>query len=272
MPSRLYIIDSHGQLYASYYAIRSMTSPKGEPTNATYGFVATLLKVLREEKPEYLVACFDLPGPTHRHEAYAEYKAQRRPIPDDLPVQIERVHEILSLLGIPAVESPGYEADDCIAAMVERGRKAGLDVVICSRDKDLEQLIGPGVTVLDTRSFEHLDPAAIVKKRGVRPEQMGDVLALMGDASDNIPGVPGVGPKTATKLIAEYGTLDALLARADEIKGKVGERIREHRDDAIRSRQLVQLAPDAPITIDLEACRTPASFDTPGVVALFRGL
>ena len=272
MPSRLYIIDSHGQLYASYYAIQSMTSPKGEPTNATYGFVATLLKVLREEKPEYLVACFDMPGPTHRHEAYAQYKAQRRPIPDDLPVQIERVHEILSLLGIPAVESPGYEADDCIAAIVERGRKAGLDVVICSRDKDLEQLVGPGVTMLDTRSFERLDGEAIVKKRGVRPEQMGDVLALMGDASDNIPGVPGIGPKTATRLIAEYGTLDALLARADAIKGKVGERIREHRDDAIRSRQLVQLAPDAPITIDLEACRTPASFDTAAVVALFRGL
>ena len=272
MAPRLYLIDSHGQLYASYYAIKALTSPKGEPTGATYGFVATLLKVLREEKPEYLAACFDLPGPTRRHEAYAEYKAHRKPIPDDLPVQIERVHEILRLLGVPAVESPGYEADDCIAAMVERARAAGLDVVICSRDKDMEQLVGPGVTMLDTKTFERLDTAAIVKKRGVNPEQMIDMLALMGDASDNIPGVPGIGEKTATRLIAQYGTLEELLAHADEIKGKLGERLRAHTEDALRSRDLVRLLPEAPLAIDLDACRTPESFDTEQLVALFRDL
>ncbi len=272
MPPRLYIIDSHGQLYASYYAIQALTSPKGEPTNATYGFVATLLKVLREEKPEYLAACFDLPGPTHRHEAYEAYKAQRKPIPEDLPVQIERVHEILGLLGIPAIESPGFEADDCIAAMVERGRKAGMDVVICSRDKDLEQLVGPGVTMLDTKSFEHLDAEAIVRKRGVEPKQMLDVLALMGDASDNIPGVPGIGPKTATRLVVEHGSLENLLAHADAIKGKVGESLREHRDDALRSQALVRLDADVPLEIDLESCRTPTSFDTARLVARFRDL
>ncbi len=272
MAPRLYLIDSHGQLYASYYAIKALTSPKGEPTGATYGFVATLLKVLREEKPEYLAACFDLPGPTRRHEAYAEYKAHRKPIPDDLPVQIERVHEILRLLGVPAVESPGYEADDCIAAMVERARAGGLDVVICSRDKDMEQLVGPGVTMLDTKTFEHLDAEAIVKKRGVNPEQMIDMLALMGDASDNIPGVPGIGEKTATRLIAQYGTLEELLAHADEIKGKLGERLRAHTEDALRSRDLVRLLPEAPLAIDLDACRTPESFDTKQLVALFRDL
>ena len=272
MAPRLYLIDSHGQLYASYYAIKALTSPKGEPTGATYGFVRALLKVLREEKPEYLAACFDLPGPTRRHEAYAEYKAHRKPIPDDLPVQIERVHEILRLLGVPAVESPGYEADDCIAAMVERARAAGLDVVICSRDKDMEQLVGPGVMMLDTKTFERLDTAAIVKKRGVNPEQMIDMLALMGDASDNIPGVPGIGEKTATRLIAQYGTLDELLAHADEIKGKLGERLRAHTEDALRSRDLVRLLPEAPLAIDLDACRTPESFDTKQLVALFRDL
>ena len=272
MAPRLYLIDSHGQLYASYYAIKALTSPKGEPTGATYGFVATLLKVLREEKPEYLAACFDLPGPTRRHEAYAKYKAHRKPIPDDLPVQIERVHEILRLLGVPAVESPGYEADDCIAAMVERARAAGLDVVICSRDKDMEQLVGPGVMMLDTKTFEHLDAEAIVKKRGVNPEQMIDMLALMGDASDNIPGVPGIGEKTATRLIAQYGTLDELLAHADEIKGKLGERLRAHTEDALQSRDLVRLLPEAPLAIDLDACRTPESFDTEQLVALFRDL
>jgi len=272
MPRRLYVIDSHGQLYASFYALPNLTSPKGEPTGATFGFVGTLLKILRDEKPDYLVACFDLPGPTHRHEAFAAYKAQRPPMPDDLVVQVRRAHEVLAALGIPAVESAGYEADDCIAAVVERARRDGLDVVICSRDKDLEQLVAPGVTMLDTKTFEHLDPEGIRKKRGVTPEQTVDVLALMGDATDNIPGVPGIGPKTATKLIAEYGSLDNLLAHAEEVKGKVGENLRAHRDTALQSRQLVRLHADAPIDLDPKSCATPESFDRAAVVALFRDL
>jgi len=272
MADRLYILDSHGQLYASYYAIGGLTSPTGEPTGATFGFVGTLLKVLREEKPAYLVACFDLPGPTHRHEAYAEYKAQRRPVPEDLPVQVDRVHEILRLLGVPAVESPGYEADDCIATVVRWAREQDLEVVICSRDKDLEQLVGPGVEMLDPRSFEHLDAKAIEAKRGVRPEQMADVLALMGDATDNIPGVQGIGPKTAAKLISQYGDLETLLARADEIKGKMGQRLRDGADDARRSRDLVLLRDDVPLNLDLQACRTPTDYDTDALVAVFREL
>ena len=272
MAKRLYILDSHGQLYASFYAIQSLTSPKGEPTNATYGFVATLLKILREEKPDYIAACFDMPGPTHRHEAYADYKAQRKPMPDDLRPQIERVHEIVRLMGIPSVESPGYEADDCIAALAKKARAAGLEVVVCSRDKDLEQLVAPGVRMLDTKSFEHLDEAGIRKRRGVEPAQMADVLALMGDASDNIPGVPGIGPKTAVKLVAEYGSVENVLAHADEIKGKVGENLRAHRDDALKSRALVELDADMPLPLDLEACRTPETFDRAGIVSLFREL
>jgi DNA polymerase-1 len=272
MPPRFYIIDSHGQLYASYYAIRELTSPTGEPTNATYGFVATLLKILREEKPDYLAACFDLPGPTHRHELFEEYKAQRKPMPTDLIVQIERVREILGLMGIPQVESPGFEADDCIATLARQARAAGMEVVICSRDKDLEQLVGPGVTMLDTKTFERLDAEGIMKRRGVRPEQMQDVLALMGDASDNIPGVPGIGDKTAVKLVAQYGSLEGVLAHAAEIKGKLGERLRQHKEDALRSHELVRLEADVPLAVDLEACRTPASFDRRPLVALLRGL
>ncbi|HUS45021.1 MAG TPA: DNA polymerase I [Phycisphaerae bacterium] len=272
MPSRLYIIDSHGQLYASYYAIPNLTSPKGEPTGATFGFVSTLLKILREEEPDYLVACFDMPGPTHRHEVYAAYKAQRKPMPDDLAVQIERVHEVLGAMGIPVVESPGFEADDCIAAMVERGRKAGLEVVICSRDKDLEQLVGPGVTMLDAKTFDHLDGEGIKKKRGVEPGQMVDMLALMGDASDNIPGVPGIGPKTATKLIAQYGSLDNLLAHVDEVGGKAGESLRANKAKALESRELVRLDGSAPLEISIEACRMPDSFGNATVAALFRDL
>jgi len=272
MPPRFYIIDSHGQLYASYYAIRDLTGPSGEPTNATYGFVGTLLKVLREEKPDYLAACFDLPGPTHRHELFEEYKAHRKPMPQDLIVQIERVREILRLMGIPAVESPGYEADDCIATLARQARAAGMEVVICSRDKDLEQLVGPGVTMLDTKTFEHLDADGIMKRRGVRPEQMQDVLALMGDATDNIPGVPGVGEKTAVKLVVQYGSLEGVLAHADQVKGKLGERLRAHKEDAQRSHELVRLDANAPLAADLEACRAPATFDRRPLVALFRGL
>ena len=272
MPPRLYVIDSHGQLYASYYAIRELSSPKGEPTNATYGFVATLLKILREEKPEYLAAAFDLPGPTHRHALFQEYKAHRKPMPADLPPQVQRVRDILKLMGIPTVEAPGYEADDCIAAMVERGRKAGLDVVICSRDKDLEQLVGPGVSMLDTKTFEHLDTEGILKRRGVSPAQMADVLALMGDATDNIPGVPGIGDKTAVKLVVQYGSVENVLAHADEIKGKLGENIRAHKEDALKSRQLVQLDPNAPLPVAIEDCRTPKTFDQAAVTALFREL
>ncbi|MCX5682640.1 MAG: DNA polymerase I [Planctomycetota bacterium] len=272
MPPRFYILDSHGQLYASYYAIRELTSPSGEPTNATYGFVGTLLKILREEKPDYLAACFDLPGPTHRHELFEQYKAQRKPMPTDLIVQIERVREVLGLMGIPAVESAGFEADDCIATLVRQARAAGMEVVICSRDKDLEQLVGPGVTILDSKTFEHLDTEGIRKRRGVLPEQMLDVLALMGDAADNIPGVPGIGEKTAVKLVAQYGSLENILAHSGEVPGKLGERLREHKRDALQSHELVRLDANAPLTVDLESCRTPTSFERRPLVALFRGL
>jgi len=272
MPSRLYILDSHGQLYASYYAIRNLSSPKGEPTGATYGFLAPLLKVLRAERPEYLAACFDTPGPTHRHEAFKDYKAHRKPMPDDLVPQVARTREILGLMGVPIVEAPGYEADDCIAALTARARQAGLDVVVCSRDKDLEQLVGDGVAMLDTKSFEHLDPAGILRRRGVTPAQTVDVLALMGDASDNIPGVPGVGGKTAVKLIAEYGSLENLLAHAAEVTGKMGERLRTHEADARRSRALVLLDAAAPVPEDLETCRTPTTFARGPLVAMLRDL
>ncbi|HUX01993.1 MAG TPA: DNA polymerase I, partial [Phycisphaerae bacterium] len=272
MPPRIYILDSHGQLYASFYALPNLTSPKGEPTGATFGFVSTLLKILREEKPEYLVACFDLPGPTHRHEAFEAYKAQRKPMPDDLVVQVRRAREVLDAMGIRAAESPGYEADDCIATLTARARRAGFDVVICSRDKDLEQLVAPGVTMLDTKTGDRLDPAGIRKKRGVTPEQTVDVLALAGDATDNIPGVPGIGPKNATKLVAEYESLDNLLAHAEEVKGKVGENLRAHREDALRSRELVRLVADVPLALDPEDCAAPRTYDASAVVALFRDL
>jgi len=272
VPPRFYILDSHGQLYASFYAIRDLTSPQGEPTGATFGFVSTLLKILREEKPDYLAACFDMPGPTHRHELFQEYKAQRQPMPPELVVQVERVRQILGLMGIPAVGSAGYEADDCIATLAARARASGLEVVICSRDKDLEQLVGPGVAMLDTKTFEHLDAEGIVKRRGVTPAQMIDVLALMGDATDNIPGVPGVGEKTAVKLVAQYGSVENVLSHAAEVKGKVGESLRAHMEDARQSRVLVQLDAAAPLDVGPDDCRAHPAADPARLAALFREL
>jgi len=272
VPPRFYILDSHGQLYASFYAIRDLTSPGGEPTGATFGFLSTLLKILREEKPDYLAACFDMPGPTHRHELFEEYKAQRKPMPPELVVQVERVRQILGLMGIPAVGSAGYEADDCIATLAARAREAGLEVVICSRDKDLEQLVGPGVAMLDAKTFEHLDAEGILKRRGVPPAQTIDVLALMGDATDNIPGVPGIGEKTAVKLIAQYGNVENVLSHAAEVKGKVGESLRAHMEDARQSRVLVQLDAAAPLEVGLEDCRAHPAADPARLAALFREL
>jgi len=272
MPPRLYILDSHGQLYAGYYAIKGLSTPKGEPIGAAFGFVGTLLKILKAMKPDYLVACFDSRGPTVRHKAYAQYKAQRKPMPEDLPPQIEYVRRILDLMALESVEAPGFEADDCIAAVTERARAAGIEVVICSRDKDLEQLVAPGVAMLDTKTFELIDEAGIREKRGVEPAQMTDVLALMGDAADNIPGVPGIGEKTATRLIAEYGSLDNLLARADQVKGKLGENLRANRQQAIASRELVRLRADVPLDLKIEDCRTPQAFVSQGLVDLFRDL
>ncbi len=272
MPPRLYIIDSHGQLYASYYAIKGLTTPKGEPIGAAFGFVSTLLKVLREADPDYLVACFDSRGPTVRHEEYADYKAQRKPMPEDLPAQIAYARRILDLRGVASAEVPGYEADDCIAALTRRAHDAGFEVVICTRDKDLEQLVGPGVRMLDTKSFDMLDEEGIREKRGVDPARMTDVLALMGDASDNIPGVPGVGEKNAVKLISEHGSLDALLEKVDQIKGKLGERLREHREDALKSRELVRLRADLPLDLDPADCRLPDDYDRQALLDCFREL
>jgi len=272
VPSRFFILDSHGQLYASFYAIRDLTSPQGEPTNATFGFLSTLLKILRQERPDYLAACFDMPGLTHRHELFQEYKAQRPPMPPELVVQVERVRQILGLMGIPAVGSAGYEADDCIATLSRRAREAGMEVVICSRDKDLEQLVGPGVAMLDTKTFEHLDAEGILKRRGVPPAQTIDVLALMGDATDNIPGVPGIGEKTAVKLIAQYGNVENVLSHAAEVKGKVGDSLRAHMEDARQSRVLVQLDAAVPLEVNLEDCRAHPAADPARLAALFRKL
>jgi len=267
----LYIIDSHSHLYASFFAIPNLRAPSGEPTGATYGFTAAVLKILREKKPDYLVAVYDAPAELRRKEEYAEYKITRKPMPDDLVPQIDRSKQILEALGVRVVMAPGYEADDLVATFTRQARSDGVQVVIVSRDKDLMQLLAPGVTMFDNRSDLVMDEAWLLAEKGLRPDQVVDMLALMGDASDNIPGVPGIGEKRAVGLLQQYGSLDGVLAHADEIKGKMGESLRAHVEVARLSQRLATLDPNVPVALSYRDLK-PSEPDRPRLARLFEEL
>ncbi|HYD01473.1 MAG TPA: DNA polymerase, partial [Phycisphaerales bacterium] len=267
----LYLIDGYAQFFRAYHAIRTpMTSPvTKEPTNMTFGFVGMLLKLLKGEgkigeaggRADYIAVALDVGGDkeTFRSELYPEYKANRTPPPNDLLPQVERALSMLKAVGVPVIGSPGFEADDVIAAIVKRLKEQhpGVRLRIISKDKDLKQLLcdeeGNCVELYDIHTDAVIDVAALRADTGLTPSQVVDMLALMGDNVDNVPGVPGVGPKTAAELIAQYGTLENLLARAEEIKGKRGEAIRAARDAKAleMSKKLVALRPDAPMEFDL---------------------
>ena len=210
----LYLIDGTSQMFRAFFAIRGLTNAEGRPTNAVFGFTTMLRKLLNDEKPEYVGVAFDLEGPTFRHERFADYKAHRPPVPSDLLIQLPLVKEVCEGFRIPLLELPGFEADDLIATYTRLAREAGYEVVVVASDKDLLQLVGPGVTVLNPSKDVRLDPAAVVEHFGTAPERVRDVLGLMGDAVDNIPGVPGVGEKTALSLVNTYGDVEAIIARA----------------------------------------------------------
>jgi DNA polymerase I len=212
--STLYLIDGTSQLFRAFFAIRGLTNADGLPTNAVFGFTSMLRKLLNEEKPEYVGVAFDLEGPTFRHERFADYKAQRPPLPPDLIPQFQLAKDVCAGYRIPVLELEGYEADDLIATYARLGREAGFDVVVVASDKDLLQLVGDGVTVLNPSKDLRLDPAGVAEQFGAPPERVRDVLGLMGDSVDNIPGVPGVGEKTALALVATYGDVDAIVERA----------------------------------------------------------
>jgi DNA polymerase-1 len=271
MPRTLYIIDSHSHLYASYYAIPHLRAPDGEPTGATFGFTQAVLKILRDKKPDFLVAVFDGPAETFRKKAFADYKIQRKPMPDDLQPQVPRVKEILHALGVADLDAPGYEADDLIARFTAEARADGCHVVIVSRDKDLMQLLAPGVVMFDNRRDETLDEAWLLAEKGLRPGQVADLLGLMGDAADNIPGVPGIGEKRAVALLQKFGSLDQVLARAAEIPGKMGESLRQSADVARLSRDLARLQPDIPVAVRYTDFSIRPSDDA-RLAALFRQL
>jgi DNA polymerase I len=267
----LYLVDAMSNIHRAYHAISRLSTASGEPTNAVYGFVTMLRKMLREHKPDSLAVAFDLPGKTLRHETYEAYKANRPQMEADLASQIPLVRRVCEAYRIPVLELPGYEADDVIGSLASQATRQGYDTVIVTADKDMLQLVGPHVRVYHTGRERFLDEQGVREFFGVAPDQVADVLALMGDSSDNIPGVPRVGDVTARKWISEYGSLDNLLEKAGEIKGKAGESLRENRDTALLSRKLATIPTDLPIPFEPGALKLEPP-DASKLKALFTDL
>jgi len=237
----LVLVDGSSYLYRAFHALPPLTNSKGEPTGAVLGVLNMLLKLLKEQDPPLVGVVFDAPGKTFRDELFAEYKAQRPPMPDDLRAQVGPLLEAVEALGLPLLRVAGVEADDVIGTLARQAAAAGLKVVISTGDKDMAQLVDDRVTLVNTMTDSALDRAGVKIKFDVYPEQIVDYLALVGDASDNIPGVPKVGPKTAAKWLNQYTTLDNLLAHQSEIEGKVGESLRSHTTELALSRQLAKI-------------------------------
>jgi DNA polymerase-1 len=254
MPKTLYIIDGHAHIYAAYFAkMQQLTSPAGEPTQATSIFTTAILGLIKSQKPDMLVVAMDSKTPTFRSDIYPDYKAHRPPMPPDMPVQIKRIEQILSAMNIPMLRVNGFEADDIIGTLANKASKEGIDVYICTKDKDILQLIGEHVFGYDMKTGDKTTVESLQAALKIAPAQFIDVLALQGDASDNVPGVDGFGEMTSLKYIQKYGSLDNLYAHADEITGKLGENLRKSKDLAYLSQKLVTIDCDVPVKIDYEA-------------------
>jgi DNA polymerase I len=246
----LYLIDGSSYIYRAYYAIRHLSSPQGFPTNAIYGFTQMLLKVLKDRSPDHVAVVFDAGRHTFRNDIYPEYKANRLAMPDDLRPQIAPIKEMVRAFNIPALELAGFEADDIIGTIALDCESKGVDVVVVTGDKDLMQIVSDRVRLLDTMKEKESGIQEVEERFGVGPELVTDILGLAGDSSDNIPGVPGIGEKTAIRLIQEFGDLDSLLERSAEVKGKNGEKLREFADQARLSRQLATIDRRVPLDYD----------------------
>ncbi len=240
----LVLVDGSSYLFRAFHALPPLTNSKGQPTGAVYGVINMLNKLVAEYKPEHIAVVFDAKGKTFRNDMYKEYKANRPPMPDELSSQIAPLYEIVEALGYPMVIVPGVEADDVIGTYARQATEQKLDTLISTGDKDMAQLVNPHVTLINTMNNVVLDEAGVVDKFDVPPSAIIDYLALMGDTSDNIPGVPKVGPKTAAKWLKQYETLDNLIANAADIKGKVGESLRDNLDQLPLSRELTTIKCD----------------------------
>jgi DNA polymerase I len=272
---RLMLLDGYGLVYRGYFALPPLTTSKGDLVNGVFGFASIVLRGIQDLQPDYLAVSFDLPGPTFRHERYADYKATRVKMPDDLRDQFPKVREVVNALRIPVYEMPGYEADDVIGTITQQLDPRGdLETTIVTVDLDMLQLVTPRVRLMTTRSGVEntviYDVDRIDERFSLRPDQMIDYKALKGDPTDNIPGVPGVGEKTAAKLIREFGDLESLFSRLDAVTPeKLRDKLRDHRDQVFMGRELSTIVRDLPITIDLDAARL-GDYDRETVVRLFR--
>jgi len=252
----LYLIDGSNALHRAYHAIRSLNNSKGFPTNAIYGFAAILRKLVREHKPTHVGIAFDVSASTARKAAYADYKAQRKPMEDDLAVQIPYIKRLCEAFRMPILELPAFEADDVIATLATKAAAQDFDVVLFTTDKDFLQLVGPRVRMYHAMREKMLDAPGVEEFFGVPPERVGDVLAIMGDASDNVPGVAGIGEVGARKLVQQFGSLEEILARSAEITAKkTREALETGAESARLSRRLVELERELPIALDMEALR-----------------
>jgi DNA polymerase-1 len=269
--SKLYLVDGSSYLYRAFHALPPFTNSRGEPTGAVLGVVNMLNKFLRECDPERIAIVFDASGRTFRDELFDEYKAQRPPMPDDLRAQLQPLLETVEALGLPVLRISGVEADDVIGTLATQSTAAGFATVISTGDKDMAQLVDGGVTLINTMTGTTLDRDGVKAKFDVWPEQIVDYLALVGDTSDNIPGVPKVGPKTAAKWLNQYGTLDALIARNAEIEGKVGDSLRENLGQLELSRKLATIRCDVELPVDLAGLARRAP-DVERLKAIYRRL
>ncbi len=279
MPKKkLFLIDGSALAYRSFFAFikNPLFNSKGENTSAVFGFVRFLFKIIDDENPDYLAVVFDPPGPTFRHKQYKAYKATRQKMPEDMRDQIPKIHKMIAALSIPIIEFPGYEADDVIGTLAKRASSVGFETYLVSGDKDFMQLVDDGVIMYNPKrtgdEIEILDIKAVEEKIGLPPAKIVDYLGLMGDTSDNVPGVPGIGEKTAVQLIQQFGSLESVLDNAEKVsRANVRENLKTHRDTALLSKKLVVIDTAVPVDIDLESlrCKEP---DNETVVRQFQEL
>ncbi len=274
---RLLLVDAYGLIYRAFHAIPPLTNSRGILTNAAFGFTSILLRAIADAKPSRAIVAFDAPGATHRHQRFPAYKAQRPSMPDELRSQVPIVRDLVAALGLPLLEAPGYEADDVIGTIAEQAQRDGWEVMIVSGDLDMLQLVGPQVSLLHTAkggadAMVIYNPAKIFERYGLTPEQIVDFKALKGDSSDNIPGVPGVGEKTAAKLIASFGSLEALYERIDEVEPvRIRELLRANREPAFAGQGLMTIDRDAPLQLP-ESGGNIGVYDRDLALALLREL
>ena len=273
---KLVLIDGHALIHRAFHAVpEQLTHSSGEPVNATFGFTSMLMKALTEEKPAYIAMTFDRPSPTFRHQRFAAYKAHRPLLPDNMRPQFGRIREVVQAFNIPIYEKDGFEADDVLGTLSVQAAAQNVETIIYTGDMDTLQLVNEHVMVKVAKrgisEITEYDEDGVMARYGFTPKLLPDFKALVGDKSDNIPGVPGIGEKTAGKLLADYGSLEGILAHVDELKAKEQKLISEHSEQARESKFLATIVLDAPVLLDLEACRIE-HLNRDKVLAIFREL